>query len=94
VSLANEVNGAFRKAGGVASDFQGGCAMIYFCFPCFLCCLCYGTDRFMGVRLGYGTDTKAKAYAVRFTISEQTKEQTNKQTNRDSLNNIFRNQEL
>jgi hypothetical protein len=41
-----------------------------------------------------GRDTKAKAYGVRFTISEQTKEQTNKQTNRDSLNKIFRNQEL
>jgi hypothetical protein len=35
-------------------------------------------------------DTKAKAYGVKFTISEQ----TNKQTIRDSLKNIFRNQEL
>jgi hypothetical protein len=35
VSLANEVDGSFRGAGGVASDFQGGLCDDLFLFPLF-----------------------------------------------------------
>jgi hypothetical protein len=94
VSLANEDNGALRQVGGVASDFpeelyndslMDGDACLFFVFL-FPSCLCYGTDRFMGLRSGYGMGYQGKG--IRSEVQDQ---RANK---RDSLKNIFRNQEL
>jgi hypothetical protein len=69
VSLANEVNQALRQVGGVASYFpgelyndslmDGDACLFIFLFPS---CLCYGTDRFTGVRSGYGMGYQGKRH--------------------------------
>ena len=81
MSLANEVNWALRQVGGVASDFpeelyndsltDGDACLFLFSFSPLACV----TERIGSWGLGQvmGWDTKAKAYGVRFRISEQTK---------------------